>query len=103
MSFLLTIDLGGTRSRVGLTDLDSKDHGFVIEAVYQNDNFTGIDKVISLFYKEFEVSADYACLAVAGVVESPEKRRPGATPGGRAADYPAYRPQARLCPDPGDG
>ena len=71
MSFLLTIDLGGTRSRVGLTDLGNKDHGFIVEAVYQNDNFTGIHEVISHFFNQFEVSAGYACLAVAGIVEAP--------------------------------
>lgn len=71
MSFLLTIDLGGTRSRVGLTDLDKKDHDFIHEAVYQNDDFTGIDEVIRCFFKDYKVGADYACLAVAGVVETP--------------------------------
>jgi glucokinase len=68
MSFLLTIDLGGTRSRVGLTDLVGKDHTFIIQAVYQNDDFTGIGEVISCFFEEYKVNADYACLAVAGVV-----------------------------------
>ncbi len=70
MSFLLTIDLGGTRSRVGLTDLCKNDHGFIHEIVYQNDEFTGIDEVIGHFLEKYKVNADYACLAVAGIVET---------------------------------
>jgi glucokinase len=70
MSFLLTIDLGGTRSRVGLTDLGRKDHGFSHETVYRNEDFTGIDEVIDHFFGEYKVKAEYACLAVAGIVET---------------------------------
>lgn len=55
---------------MGLTDLGKKDHAFIHETVYQNDDFTGIDEVIDRFLGEYKVNADYACLAVAGIVET---------------------------------
>ncbi|MDJ0621946.1 MAG: glucokinase [Desulfocapsaceae bacterium] len=69
MSYLLTIDLGGTNSRFGFTDLADTTAIFKTEAVYENVQFASIEEVIESFFAEHELKADYLCIAVAGVVE----------------------------------
>jgi glucokinase len=70
MAFLLAVDLGGTKSRLGLSDLDSGADDFTHEEVYRNEDFSGIEEVIACFLKKYAVAADDLCLAVAGVVET---------------------------------
>lgn len=66
---LLAVDLGGTKSRIGFCDLDTDTDAFKMQAVYRNEEFSGIEEVIISFLLEYSVTIDYLCLAVAGVIE----------------------------------
>ena len=70
MSCLLAIDLGGTTSRFGLVDLNDASEVFLHQAVYENKQFGGIEEVVTRYFAEHRLRADYLCLAVAGVVEN---------------------------------
>jgi len=69
MASLLAVDLGGTKSRVGLYDLDSGADSTIVQSVFANKNYSGIHEVITAFLEEFDVTPDYGCLAVAGVID----------------------------------
>lgn len=71
MTQLLTVDLGGTKSRVGCFELKGKPQKarLAFQRVYKNCDFSAFEHVIEQFYKDFQVKAEYGCIAVAGVVE----------------------------------
>jgi len=70
MGTLLAFDLGGTKSRLGIYDLNGNANGrsTSVQAVYKNRKFSGIEEVITRFYDDYGVAADDACIAVAGPV-----------------------------------
>jgi glucokinase len=68
MASLLVADVGGTRSRFGVSELDGKVPCLAVEAVYKNSDFGGFEELLEHFCAEYDCSPDYACLAVAGVI-----------------------------------
>lgn len=69
MRHLLAVDLGGTKSRLGLFSLDKKSYSPIIQAVYKNSDYSGIEEIIDSFFSDHGTTAEYGCFAVAGVVE----------------------------------
>ncbi len=69
MASVLVADLGGTKSRLGIVDLENGATGFIVQAVYQNTDFDSFTDVLTTFFTENQTSADFACIAVAGVIE----------------------------------
>lgn len=74
MAFLLAVDLGGTKSRFGLSSLDKEKDLFIVQTVYHNNEFTSIDELFETFFEDHSVSAEYVCIAVAGIVEGDRAR-----------------------------
>ncbi len=70
MAASLIIDLGGTKSRLGLCRRESRDAGFSAQAVYRNGDYKGIHEVIERFLDEHSVTVSSICVAVAGVVRA---------------------------------
>jgi len=69
MTSLLIIDLGGTKSRVGLFEFQEGRENCVFQKNYRNEQFAGIAEVIEAFYRDSSRRADVLCIALAGVVE----------------------------------
>lgn len=69
MTSLLIVDLGGTKSRVGLFELEEDRQKCVLQNVYRNEEFAGIAEIIEAFYQQSPGRADHLCIAIAGVVE----------------------------------
>ncbi len=69
MTAVFVADIGGTKSKLGVFDLGNEAAGFIAQAVYQNIDFSDFTEVVSRFFIEKQISADFACIAVAGVIE----------------------------------
>ncbi|MFH2122187.1 MAG: glucokinase [Pseudomonadota bacterium] len=69
MSLLLAADIGGTKSVLGIFDLnDGLKSVAHIQAVYASRDFAGIEEILHSFLQESVCAPEYACLAVAGVI-----------------------------------
>lgn len=68
MATLLVADVGGTRSRLGLSEPGGDTPALALEAVYENSEFGGFEELLEHFFAEYDCSPDNACLAVAGVI-----------------------------------
>lgn len=70
MSVLLVGDSGGTKTRLGLIDLDNESAGFIVQEVYLNSDFASFEAVVESFVDHHSATADSACLSVAGVIKN---------------------------------
>lgn len=62
----LVSDIGGTNTRVALSRDGEVDPGTIRR--YRNHDHSGLDEIYTAFMKEFGVSCDGACIAIAGPV-----------------------------------
>ncbi len=69
MTSVLIVDLGGTKSRVGLFEIQNDGEDCVFQRVYRNKEFTGIAEIIEAFHQQSPRRAKHLCIALAGVVE----------------------------------
>lgn len=69
MSVLLVADSGGTKTRLGVIDLDNEAAGFIVQDVYLNSDFAAFEAVVEKFIHDHSTTAENACLSVAGVIK----------------------------------
>jgi len=70
--YILAGDIGGTNTRLILSDFSGNEQRVVAEKKYQSANYSGLVQVIDEFISEYAptIDIDAACFAVAGPVES---------------------------------
>lgn len=63
---ILVADIGGTKSELALFPDNS--YSPLFQKRYLNNEFDCVEDVVDAFYSEFDTSADFCCMDVAGVV-----------------------------------
>ncbi len=69
MRSLLAIDIGGTKSHLGLFSLENWSGSAYDEKIYKNADYSGIVEILAQFLQDRSAEIDSVSIAVAGVIE----------------------------------
>lgn len=69
LATLLAADIGGTKSELAIFPLQGADHPALVQRRYSNGEYPAVEEIIAHFLADCGYHPQFACIAVAGVVE----------------------------------